>query len=119
MRHACRFMVLMFAGAAATAAAGCASTPLHTESTTSGIRAAQEGGAANVPQAALHLQLAKEQLKAAEGLSKKGEKEQAASMLSRAEADAALALALSHEEDQKSKSRAALERVRQLQQDNR
>ena len=119
MRHACRFMVLMFAGAVATAAAGCASAPIHTEATTSGIRAAEEGGAANVPQAALHLRLARDQLKAAEGLARDGEKDQAVSMLSRAEADAALSLALSHEDNQKSQSRSALARVRRLQQDNR
>ena len=89
------------------------------ESTTSGIRAAEEGGAVKVPQASLHLQLAKEQLKAAEALAEKGEKEQAVSMLSRAEADAALALALSHENDQKAQSRAALERAHRLQQENR
>jgi hypothetical protein len=84
----------------------------------SGIRAAEEAGAAKVPQASLHLQLAKEELELAKGLAVKGEKEEAASMLSRAEADAELAVVLSHEDAEKSKAMEAVERVRQFQQEN-
>jgi regulator of protease activity HflC (stomatin/prohibitin superfamily) len=98
---------------------GCASAPpLRTEASTSGIRAAEEAGAVNVPQASLHLQLAKEELELAKGLSAKGEKARAASMLLRAEADAELAVALSHGDTEKSEARAAVERVHQLRQDN-
>ena len=98
---------------------GCASAPpLRTEASMSGIRAAEEAGAANVPQASLHLQLAKEELELAKGLSAKGEKARAASMLLRAEADAELAVALSHGDAEKSEARAAVERVHQLRQDN-
>jgi hypothetical protein len=85
---------------------------------TSGIRAAEEVGAANVPQASLHLQLAKEELELAKGLAAKDEKKKAASMLLRAEADAELAVALSRGDAEKSEARAAAERVRQLRQDN-
>jgi len=98
---------------------GCASAPpLRTEASTSEIRAAEEAGAANVPQASLHLQMAKEELELAKELSAKGEKEKAASMLLRAEADAELAVALSHEDSEKLEAQAAVERVRQLRQDN-
>jgi hypothetical protein len=101
-------------------AAGCASTPpLRTEPSTSGIRAAEEVGASKVPRAALHLQLAKEELERAKGLAAKGEKQEGASMLMRAESDAELAVALSKEDTEKSEAVAAMTRVRQLQQDNK
>jgi hypothetical protein len=99
--------------------AGCASSPpLQTEGSTSGIRAAEELGAAKVPEAKLHLQLAKEELGNAEALAKGGDPERANSMLRRAEADAQLAVALSREEVEKNESLAAVERVRQLRQDH-
>lgn len=112
-------MMLAVALVATTFASGCAkNVPLRTEATTSGIRAAEEAGAAKVPQASLHLQLAKEELELARGLAAKGKKEEAASMLLRAQADGELALALSHEDTQKAEAQAALERVRQLRKDN-
>jgi len=70
--------------------------PTAHRASTSGIRAAEEAGAAKVPQASLHLQLAKEELELANGLAEKGKKEEASSMLLRAEADAELAVVLSH-----------------------
>ena len=99
-------------------AAGCASTPLRTEASTSGIRAAEEVGATKVPRAALHLQLAREELEKARRLSADGESERAASLLLRSEADAELAVALSREDNEKVEARAAVERVRQLRVDN-
>jgi len=121
MRHVFKIRVLVFAVAlvALAIAAGCASAPLSTEASTSGIRAAEEVGAANVPRAALHLQLAKEELARAKKLSADGEKEAAASMLSRAEADAELAVALSREDAERAEAVAAVERVRKLREENR
>lgn len=98
--------------------AACASAPLRTDASTSGIRAAEEVGAAEVPQASLHLQLAKEELAQAKKLQKNGDEEEAASMLTRAEADAELAVALSREDAEKLEAIAAVERVRQLRLDN-
>ncbi|MFA5180009.1 MAG: hypothetical protein WC405_01710 [Syntrophales bacterium] len=120
MRHLSGSGIMMFAVAVLAAAivAGCANAPLKTEASTSGIRAAEEAGAAKVPQASLHLQLAKEELELARGMAAKGDKEEARSMLSRAEADAELAVVLSHGDDEKSEATAAVERVRQLRQDN-
>jgi len=120
MRHFSKIRFMTFAAAVAAAAilTGCASAPLHTEASTSGIRAAEVAGASEVPQAALHLQLAKEELELAKGLAAKKEKEQAAQMLLRAEADAELAVALSRGDAEKSEALAAVERVRQLRQDN-
>ncbi len=121
MKQVSKIVVLKLAVAVASIGivAGCATTaPLRTEASTSGIRAAEEAGAAKVPRASLHLQLAKEGLEAARKLSADGEKGKAASMLLRAESDAELAVMLSHEETEKIEARAAVERVRQLLKDN-
>ena len=120
MRHISKIGIMLFAVAVVATAivAGCASAPLRTEASTSGIRAAEEAGAAKVPQASLHLQIAKEELELARGLAARGEKEKAASMLLRAEADAELAVVLSHGDAEKSEAEAAVERVRQLRKDN-
>ena len=120
MRNVSRIGIMVLAAAVVTTTvvAGCASAPLRTEESTSGIRAAEEAGAAKVPQASLHLQLAREELEMAKGLAAKGEKDKAASMLSRAEADSELAVVLSHEDTEKAEAMAAVERVRQLRKDN-
>jgi hypothetical protein len=110
MRHVSRSGSPLFATAAVISAlaVGCAQAPLRsTEASTSGIRAAEEVGAPAVPRAALHLQLAKEEL----------DKDQASSLLLRAEADAELAVALSREATEGSEARAAVERVHQLRQE--
>ena len=113
-------IIMIFAVAAASIAiaVGCTSAPLRTETSTSDIRAAEEAGAGKVPEAALHLQLAKEELDRAKALAADGEKEKASYMLLRSEADAELAVALSRGDAEKSEARAAVERVRQLRQDN-
>jgi len=120
MRHVSKIGTMVFAVAVVAAAivVGCANTPMRTEASTSGIRAAEEAGAAKVPQASLHLQLAKEELELARGLAAKGKKEAAETMLLRAEADAELAVVLSHGDAEKSEAKAAVERVRQLRKDN-
>ncbi len=117
MRHVLKIEILVIA---VTAIAGsCASAPLKTDASTSGIRAAEEVGAADVPNASLHLQLAKEELERAKGLAVNDEREMADSMLRRAEADAELAVLLSREDAEKTEAEAAVERVRKFQQDNR
>lgn len=111
---------IVFAASAFGIVSGCASSPpMRTEASTSGIRAAEEVGAAKVPKAALHLQLAKEELERARKLAADGEREQGASMLLRAQADAELALALSRENSERAEANAAVESVRKLQQDNK
>ncbi len=118
MRHV---NVAMVAGSVLFAAliAGCGSTPpVNKEASTSAIRAAEEVGASNVPSASLYLQLAKEGLENAKGLAAKGDKEQAESMLLRAQADGELAVALSRGDADKAEATQAIERVRQLRQDN-
>jgi len=120
MKHLSKIKIMVFVAAIAAVAivAGCANAPLKTDATTSGIRAAEEAGAAKVPQASLYLQLAREELDLAKGLAAKGDKEEAKSMLLRAEADAEMAIVLSHGDAEKSKAMAAMERVRRLRQEN-
>lgn len=101
--------------------AGCGSSEevVNKEASTSAIRAAQEVGATGVPSASLYLQLAKEGLNKAEVLAKDGEKEEAESMLRRAQADAELAIVLSHGDNDKTEAGAALDRVKKLRQTNK
>lgn len=116
MRHLVMIGVLLLV----VIAAGCASGPaLRTESSTSAIRAAEAVGASDVPRASLHLQFAKEELDRAKGMADRGKKDEAASQLLRAEADAELAIVLSREQAEKSEAAQAMERVRQLQNENR
>ncbi len=99
--------------------AGCGSSPVvNKEASTSAIRAAEEVGASDVPSASLYLQLAKEELENAKSLAAKGDKEEAESMLSRSQADGELAVALSRGDADKKEATQAIERVRQLRQDN-
>jgi hypothetical protein len=99
--------------------AGCGSSPsLNKEPSASAIRAAEEVGASKVPSASLYLQLAKEGLEKANGLARNGDKEEAESMLLRAQADAELAVALSRGDADKKDAAQAIDRVRQLRQDN-
>ena len=94
---------------------GCAKqNTLETSSATSAMRSAEVSGAQDLPQASLHLQLAREQLEEAERLNADGEEEMAKSMLTRAAADAELALLLSHEQTEKDAADAALAKVAAL-----
>lgn len=120
MGYLSRTAIMMFALTMGGPTVGCVSSPpLRTEKTTSGIRAAEEIGATKVPQAALHLQLAKEELERARVLAKNDEKNRASSMLSRAEADAELAVALSRADAEKAEAQGAMDRVRQFRLENK
>ena len=101
------------------ASCGSSEEVVNKEASTSAIRAAQEVGATELPKASLYLQLAKEGLAKAEALAKDGEKEEAESMLLRAQADAELAIVLSHGDEDKTEANAALERVKKLRQNNK
>src|SRR5690242_17882403 len=98
-------MALAFVGW--MAASGCSSHPppnAKVASSEAAIRAAQEAGGRSVPQAALHLKLAEEQLEAGKKLMRDNDNERASYVLSRAEVDAELALALSRTEETKAKA---------------
>lgn len=81
-------------------AVGCASHPAPTEqvaSSLAAVRGAEEAGAAQVPEAALHLKLAQEQIDRAKQLMEDDENKRAEDLAVRAYQDAELALALARE----------------------
>ena len=97
----------------------CASTPVFTEklaATEAPIRAAEELGATRVPQAALQLKLAQDEMEVAKQFLKDGNKQRADWLLLRAQADAELAVALAKEAPLEAEAKNATEQVRALQQ---
>ena len=105
----------------AAALVGCATENvgnIQTENSVAAISSAEQVGAAKVPAAALHLQMAKEEADRGKNMMANGEKENANSMLLRAEADANLAVAEAHHEQARVDAAQALDRVRQLKQQN-
>lgn len=114
----CRANLTIFACMIPIALAGssCASANLRSGVTESGIRAAEAVGAAEVPQAALHLQLAKEELGRAQKLHSQGARQEASSMLRRAEVDAELAIAISNEDAERKEAKDAIARINELRQ---
>src|SRR5689334_15741574 len=108
--------IAVFASAGAIVGVlGCASTPVpnaKVASSEAAVRAAQETGSGSVPQAALHLKLAEEQLLAAKALIKDNENKRAEYVLMRAQADAELAIALSRTAASNAKAGAAVDAAR-------
>ena len=95
----------------------CATTPASTakaESSAAAIRAAEEVGATHTPDAALHLQLAKEQFEHARSLTDPNQKDQAERLRVRAQADAELSLALARTESETSEAGAAIGKLNAL-----
>jgi hypothetical protein len=78
------------------------------------IRAAEEVGAGQVPKAALHLKMARDQVATAERLMADEENEEAALVLARAQADADVAIALSHEARMRGDAQAVRNKVEKL-----
>ncbi len=87
---------------------------LGAEDSSGAIRAAEEVGAAHNPEAALHLELAKEQFEHARKLTSADERPASTRLLLRARADADLSLALTRESAAKLEAQAALDKVKTL-----
>ncbi|KFA87053.1 DUF4398 domain-containing protein [Archangium violaceum] len=79
------------------------------------IRQAEAAGAETVPDAAQHLQWAREQASEARRLLERNERDKAALYLKRAEADAELALALAREAPARAEADRLLQQVQELQ----
>ena len=97
--------------------AGCGGAALPADrlaSAEAGIRGAREVGADSVPEAALHLKMARDQVAQAKALSNSGDADRAAMMLSRAEVDAELALALTRETGARAEADAVLAQVQAM-----
>ena len=96
------------------ACAGPTAPSAKAESSSAAIRAAEEVGATHNPDAALHLQLAKEQFEHARLLTDKKDKPRADRLLMRAQVDAELSLALARSEADKAEARGAIDKVKSL-----
>jgi hypothetical protein len=78
------------------------------------IRGAEEVGAEQNPQAALHLKMARDQVAKAERLIDDDDNESAALTLNQAQADADLALAMAREEKERQLANQAKTRIEEL-----
>lgn len=99
------------------AAIGCGGAPVPNAQVTSSaaaVRAAQEVGAKNEPQAALYLRLAQEKREKALALINEGENKEARRLLERAEADAEVAIAMAVAEDTRDQALKAQQEVQRL-----
>jgi hypothetical protein len=104
-------MLLMIGGLGACATVG---PPQNTEAPAAAIRSAEEVGAERVPQAALRLQLAKEQLERARTMTAAENRPLAARLLLRSQADAELALALARSDAARAGAEKAKEKARNI-----
>jgi hypothetical protein len=99
-------------------ASACATTAPapSTRATTSSaaIRSAEEVGATHSPDAALHLQLAKEEFEHARQLTSPKDQAWSERLLMRAEADAELSLALARSKSEEDAAMGAIDRARAL-----
>jgi len=80
----------------------------------SSVSAAEAGGARNQPKAALHLQLAREEMAEAKRLAAEGDGDDASLFLDRARVDAELALQLARSEQEQEMARQAWQKLREL-----
>lgn len=113
-----RFVSPLFGFGLLVIASGCAGGVSNEKvaATDSSIRAAEEVGAPGVPQASLHLQLAKEENGRAQELMTKGDPKHAEGQLMRAQADAELALALAREAPMQVEAQHEADKAHALQQ---
>ncbi len=112
---------MMLAAALAVVASGCSAKRIAAEppterlaSSQTSVRAAEEVGAARVPEAATYLAYAQHQLATAQQLMSEGRYESADLQLQQAEADAQLAFALARTVPLENEARRMVEQVEQL-----
>ena len=108
---------LSLLGLVSLAAVGCGGAQLNQARVTevqSSVTAAEAVGANDQPKAALHLQLARDELAEARRLAEDGDEESAELVLARARADAELAMQLARTEQEQDKARSAWMKIREL-----
>ena len=104
---------------AAVACGGAQLNQARVAETQSSVRAAEAVGANDQPKAALHLQLARDEMAEAQRLAKDGDEENAELVLNRARADAELALQLARTEQEQEKARQAWLKIQELKKEQR
>jgi hypothetical protein len=98
-------------------AVGCGSSAVPLERLTDAkatVRAAQEAGAQNTPQAALHLKMANDELASAQKAMDDGDNTRARLLLNQAQADADLSLALARGTSEKQQAQQAQAKIDDL-----
>jgi len=109
--------IITCAGLLGLVAAGCGATAVPFAKLTeakSTVRAAQEAGAQNTPQAELHLKMANDELAAAQKAINDNDNEHAQLLLNQAQSDADLSLALARGSDDARAAKAAQARIADL-----
>jgi len=104
-------------GAASIALVACASSPVPADrlaKSTAAIRGAHEVGAERVPNAALHLKVANEELTLAKRLIADGDNRRAEYVLLRAQVDADAALQLAREDQARTDAQRTLDEVQRV-----
>jgi hypothetical protein len=110
---------LLGAGLALLACGGAQLNQAKVTEVQSSVSAAEAVGANNQPKAALHLQLAKDEMVEAQRLAAGGDGENAALLLDRARADAELAMQLARTDQEQEKARQAWQKIQELDKDQK
>lgn len=110
-----RFTSYALLTACVAACGGASLPPAKVADTQSSISAATAVGADQNPQAALHLKMARDQLREAQGLIDRGKNDDARLVLERADADAEVALMITREAQASENVRKARSDVENLQ----
>jgi hypothetical protein len=113
--HTVRKSLMIALGAALAACASAQLNPTRVSDVQAAMRAAEAVGADRNPKAALHLQLARDEVAEANRLAKDGDGETAGLLLDRAQADAELALSMTRTEQEQQKAREAWDKVKEFQ----
>ncbi len=111
------FTSLGLAAGLAVALTACGSSPMPTAraaSSEAAVRSAHEVGASAIPEAALHVRMAEDQLRTANKLIKDGEAEKADLFLRRSQADAELAIGITRATKAKQASDAAQSKLQSI-----
>jgi hypothetical protein len=110
-----RFASTVVLTVCAVACGGASLPPAKVTDTQSSISAANAVGAENHPQAALHLKMARDQLRQAQELLNDGKDKAARLVLERAQADADMAMMLTREAQAKANAKKAQDDIEALQ----
>lgn len=113
-----RFVNTAMVAALVVACGGSSLPPAKAADTQASISAASAVGAEQNPQAALHLKMARDQLKQAQGLINDGKDDEARMVLERATADAEVALIITREAQAAASLKKAQDEVAGLQNKN-
>lgn len=105
---------LLGAGVALFACGGAQLNQTRVAEVQSSVTAAEAVGANDQPKAALHLQLARDEMAEARRLAAEGDGDNAALLLDRARVDAELAMQLARTEQEQEKAREAWQKIQEL-----